>query len=128
MSRRSLEHHHDRVNIMTHNNPTQTSYIRTRYQSKQFAAKDYRSSAGNYYDSQDELDFLSSSQHQFSVTNDYTAIKSTQSIISRIFTSIATTVYTTWFSLTNIFQHNENDLYHTRIEVEKGKLIVVLNI
>lgn len=123
MSRRSLEHHHDRVNLMAHNNPTKESYIRTRYQSK-YVEQEHRSQKDYYYDSQDELDFPTLSQQRYSLTsNEYTAFTTTKTIISRIFSTIISLIYSTWYKMTNIFQTSERDIYHTRIEEDHGNYL-----
>lgn len=54
MSRRSLDHHQQRVNDMVRLDPTQESFFRSRYNS--LTSSRQRFAADNYYDSGDEVD------------------------------------------------------------------------
>lgn len=54
MSRRSLEHHHERVNLMIRRDPAQESFFRSRYEALNSLRK---RAVDSYYDSQDETDY-----------------------------------------------------------------------
>lgn len=117
MSRSSLDHHHDRIDGMVQRNPSQESYIRKRYQSKQYQ-RTQTQQLDNLYDSQDEVDVFADNRRQYSSTIEYRR----QSIISWLFTTIVTTFSSTWSAFTSVFRQSEQDIYYTRIEVEQGKM------
>lgn len=116
MSRSSLDHHHDRVDGMVQRNPSQESYIRTRYQSQQHQRR-HTQQIDNFYDSQDEVDVFVENRRRYSSTIEYRR----QSIISWFFTTIVTVISNTWSACTSVFRRSEQDLYYTRIEEEQGK-------
>lgn len=113
MSRHGLEHHQARVDEMAFKNPTQESYIRTRYQAKNYATKRANQSIPYNYDSQDEVDLLDF---------DHTEIKRT--VIVRLFTSIITWISTIWSRFTDLFRRNNRNNYYTR-ERQESKLKIV---
>lgn len=109
MSRRSLDHHHDRVNVMAQQAPHRESYIRTRYQ-----AANYQSAAQRRretcYDSQDETD-----EERRTTT---TRWRFTEIRIVRWLTTIVTTI---WLSSTSVFRRRNDataaqheQMYYTR--------------
>lgn len=116
MSRTSLDHHQDRVDVMVQRNPSQEAHIRTRYQSQQYRRRQNQQ-IDNLYDSQDEVDVFMDNR-RYSSTIEYRR----QSIINWFFTTIIKTITSTWSSCTSVFRRSEQDLYYTRIEVEQGKL------
>lgn len=115
MSRRSLEQHHDRVNVMAENAPGRESYIRKRYQ-----AANYKTSAA-YYDSQDSQDELDEVHRSYSRnTSSVSTWRFTQLRIVRWLTTIVTTL---WSSTTGVFtRKRQENLYYTRAQQEQGKI------
>lgn len=112
MSRHGLEHHQTRVDDMAINNPSQESYIRSRYQAKNYDARRTATTRPYYYDSQDEVDQLDVVQKQ------YSSSVSQKSVIRRLFTSIITWVFTSWYRVTSLFKRNDRNLYYTRTQKE----------
>lgn len=119
MSRRSLEHHQDRINEMASSNPTQESYIRSRYQSSYEKFQNFNTS--DYYnDSQDELD---ADEYDYRTTSLYQKREEKTSIIKRFFIAIVTFISNTWYKTCRIF-NNETDYQHvryTRLHENRGK-------
>lgn len=130
MSRRSLELHNDRVNIMVQNNPEQESFIRKRYQSSvntmlNTKKYNYEHDVNNHhYDSQDEVDltefdvkksknFLNSTAYAYDTTGNHINKYQSQqsSMIKRFFTIITTTFYSCLYGFTNIFKGNNERHY-----------------
>lgn len=111
MSRRSLEHHHERVNQMIQRDPSQASFLRTRYES--FLATRKRRSAADYsYDSQDEIDLS-----QFGKNSTYESFTSSTSAtwLRRLFTVIITFFSSICSSVTGIFRRKQTEhVYYSR--------------
>lgn len=117
MSRPSLEHHDNRINMMARNNPEQEAFIRSRYQSARYEQKT-KHNFDNYYDSQDEVDLSDFGRGSGRYVS--TTVRR-ETIIRRIVTSIVSTFYTSWYNLTKVFRRSDNtDLYYTQIETESG--------
>lgn len=118
MSRRSLEHHHERVNQMIQNNPSQESFLRTRYES--FLALRKRRSAADYsYDSQDEIDLS-----QFGKNSSYTTFTSSTSAtwLRRLFTAIITFFSSIYTSATSIFRRKQSgSVYYSRYATQEKR-------
>ncbi|KAJ6646402.1 Klaroid protein [Pseudolycoriella hygida] len=113
MSRRSLDHHQDRINEMALNNPTQESYIRSRYQS---TYEKYKSS-NNYIDSQDEVDEID----YRSTSNRYNR-EERSSIVKRFFTAIFTFIFACWHKTGRIFtsETDYRNVRYTRLNENRG--------
>lgn len=111
MSRRSLEHHHERVNQMIQRDPSQASFLRTRYES--FLQSRRRRSGADYsYDSQDEIDLS-----QFGKNSTYESFTSSTSAtwLRRVFTVIITFFSSIYSSVTGIFRRKQNEhVYYSR--------------
>lgn len=124
MSRRSLEHHQDRINEMATNNPTQESYIRSRYQSNYEKFQNFNNS-DNYLDSQDELDV---DEFNYRTTSIYKTREEKTSIVKRFFTTIITFISTVWYKVSRIFSSKTDyrNLRYTRINEEKGIITMEL--
>lgn len=120
MSRRSLEHHQDRINEMATNNPTQESYIRSRYQSSYEKFQDHNNSE-NYIDSQDEFD---ADEFNYRTTSIYKTREEKSSIITRFFTTIVTFIVTIWHKSCRIFSSETDyrNVRYTRLHEEKGNV------
>ncbi|TDG50150.1 hypothetical protein AWZ03_003366 [Drosophila navojoa] len=106
MSRRSLEHHDQRVNYMVDRNPAQEEFIRRRYQA-------------NYthlnYDSADELDNTQSNQQVQTWW------------LLRVITSIVSSISSVWTSIANISETESSayqNYYAKRDRQPKHGLIV----
>lgn len=126
MSRPSLEHHENRINIMARNNPEQEAYIRQRYQSQKSRyeqQKQTQFSTDNYYDSQDEVDLSELGRYNQYSSSQYSVHR--ESIVRRVVTSIVSTIYTSWYNMTKVFRRSDNsrDIYYTRIETENKGII-----
>ncbi|XP_030380295.1 uncharacterized protein LOC115628347 isoform X2 [Scaptodrosophila lebanonensis] len=98
MSRRGLENHNARVNLMVQQNPAQEEFIRRRYQSKYTQRQSHLN-----YDSADEVD----------ITN-FGANQQKQSWwFFRLITTVVTTITTVWARIANVGGSSETDIYHT---------------
>lgn len=125
MSRKSLEHHENRVNDMVTKNPDQESYIRARY-ANTYAAKSYiysPTSAAYAYDSQDEVDAQAVEYQRYRISK--------VNVWSRIVETITTIITKTWYSSTSIFRSSQKSSYYRRVEEEKGnffsfKFLIIL--
>lgn len=119
MSRRSLEHHHERVNQMIQRDPSQASFLRTRYES--FMALRKRRSATDYsYDSQDEIDLS-----QFGKNTSYTSATSA-TWVRRLFTAIITFFTSTYSNVTSVFRRKQTGyVYYSRYTTQekRGKCV-----
>lgn len=122
MSRRSLEQHQSRINEMASNNPTEESFIRSRYQSSYEKYQNFNTS-DNYGDSQDELD-----DFDYRTTSIYKRSEVKTSIVQRFLTTIITFMFTTWHKFRRIFT-SETDYRHiryTRVNEDKGMVLKML--
>lgn len=120
MSRRSLEHHHERVNQMIQRDPSQASFLRNRYES--FLALRNRRSADYSYDSQDEIDLS-----QFGKNTSYTSATSA-TWVRRFFAAITTFFTTIYTSVTSIFRFKQSpNVYYSRytIQEKRGKCAAI---
>lgn len=115
MSRRSLEHHNERVNIIAKTDPQRASFLRSRYESFTTRSRAPRA-ADSYYDSQDETDLSNGKRYYYSSA-------ATQSWIGRLLTFITTIISSTYYRVTDVFrQSKKQDLYYSRYGTEnKGK-------
>lgn len=115
MSRRSLEHHHERVNQMIQRDPSQASFLRTRYES--FMALRKRRSAADYsYDSGDDVDLS-----QFGKNSSFTTVTS-ETWLRRIFTAIITFFTSIYTSTTSIFRgKHSGNIYYSRYAVQEKR-------
>ncbi|XP_059620192.1 klaroid protein [Phlebotomus argentipes] len=105
MSRKSLEKHKERVNLMALQNPSQESYIRARYESSRFAG------AGRalHYDSgEDEMDLSQFDRRKYTQVYRETVFK-------RIYTRIITTIVTSWYWISRPFRASEKTAYYTDV-------------
>lgn len=120
MSRRSLEHHQDRINEMATNNPVQESYIRSRYQTSYDKFQKFDTSI----DSQDEFD--ADEFDAYRTTSIYQKREEKTSIIRRFFTAIVTFIYTTWHKTCRIFTSEQDyrSVRYTRLNENKGMVMV----
>lgn len=118
MSRRSLEHHSERVNQMIRRDPAQESFFRSRYEALTTLRKRY--AADNYYDSQDETDIALglNGSRSFSVDS--------RSFFRRVITVITTFFSSTYYRATNIFRREQpSTIYYSRFaEPKKGTLVI----
>lgn len=118
MSRRSLEHHHERVNQMIQRDPAQASFLRTRYES--FLALRNRRTVNDFpYDSQDEIDL---SQFGKSSNSLYTSITASSSatFLRRVFTTIITFFSSIYCSVTSVFRRKQNErVYYSRYATQE---------
>lgn len=120
MSRRSLEHHQDRINEMATNNPVQESYIRSRYQTSYDKFQKFDTSI----DSQDEFD--ADEFDAYRTTSIYQKREEKTSIIRRFFTAIVTFIFTTWHKTSRIFtsETDYRSVRYTRLNENKGMAAV----
>lgn len=126
MSRRSLEHHHERVTLMSQRDPAKESYFRSRYLSlSSFAKKRPEGAVDSFYDSQDETDLSQFGKNGSGrgISSYYTSSKTTSKTIVRRFITIITTFFTTIYSsASGVFRRSDNThLYYSRLGQEKGK-------
>lgn len=115
MSRRSLEHHQERVNQMIRQDPAQESFFRSRYEALTTLRKRY--AADSYYDSQDETDIALglNGSRSFSVDS--------RSFFRRLITVITTFFSSTYYRVTSVFRREQQPqtIYYTRFgESKKG--------
>lgn len=112
MSRRSLEHHAERVNQMIRRDPAQESFFRSRYEALTTLRK--RHTADSFYDSQDETDFLNNSR-SFSTDS--------RSFFQRVIILITTFFSSIYYRITSIFRRDQSSsIYYGRFaEPKKGK-------
>lgn len=112
MSRRSLEHHTERVNQMIRRDPGQESFFRSRYEALTTLRK--RRAADSYYDSGDETDFALGLNGGRSVTT-------SSSFFRRLITVITTFFSSTYYRATSIFRREKPTIYYARFsEPKKG--------
>lgn len=120
MSRRSLEKHHDRVNLMAQANPEFESYIRKRYETRQYTAQNRAKFNAMYdsQDSQDEVDVVGGYQ------NGRKSTTTTTSIFKRIIVVRWITTLVSWLyeSSSGVFsgQHQSTNVYNNRLRDERG--------
>lgn len=119
MSRRSLEHHQERVNQMVRRDPAQESFFRSRYEALTSLRK--RRAADSYYDSQDETDFA------LGLNNSRSFSDSSRSFFRRVITVITTFFSSIYYGATSIFRRGQpsasSTIYYARFaEPKKGKL------
>lgn len=109
MSRRSLEHHQERVNSMIRRDPAQESFLRSRYEAWTTLRK--RNAADSYYDSQDETD-LAFSQNG----GRYGAAQT--SLVRRWITVITTFFSSIYYRATSVFRRKQTtpSVYYTRLQ------------
>lgn len=116
MSRRSLEHHQERVNQMIRQDPAQESFFRSRYEALTTLRKRY--AADSYYDSQDETDIALglNGSRSFSVDS--------RSFFRRLITVITSFFSSTYYRVTSVFRREQQPTtiyYTTRFgESKKG--------
>lgn len=119
MSRRSLEHHHERVNQMIRRDPAQESFFRSRYEALTALRK--RNAADSYYDSQDETDL------SFGLNSSRSFTASSSSFFRRVITVITTFFSSIYYRLTGIFRREQPpSIYYARFaEPKKGKRLKI---
>lgn len=117
MSRRSLDHHQDRINEMASNNPTQESLLRSRYLSSYERFQNLNTSDH----SQDECD---ADEYDYRTTSIYRRSEEKTSIVKRFFTAIITFIFTAWYKTTRIFtsETDYRNVRYTRLNENKGKV------
>lgn len=115
MSRRSLEHHQERVNQMIRQDPAQESFFRSRYEALTTLRKRY--AADHFYDSQDETDIALGLNGGRSFSAD------SRSFLRRLITVITTFFSSTYYRATSIFRREQPpSIYYTRFaEPKKGR-------
>lgn len=120
MSRRSLEHHQERVNQMIRRDPAQESFFRSRYEALTTLRK--RNAADSYYDSQDEADFA------FGLNSSRSFSAGSRSFFQRVITIITTFFSTIYNRVTGVFRRDKpSSIYYARFsEPKKGKVIHLL--
>lgn len=120
MSRRSLEKHHDRVNLMAQANPEFESYIRKRYETRQYTAQNRAKFNAMYdsQDSQDEVDVVGG----YETSRKSTTTTTTTSIFKRIIVVRWITSLLVWlYESRGIFSgHHTTDGYTNRLRDERG--------
>lgn len=122
MSRRSLEKHHDRVNLMAKANPEFESYIRKRYETRQFTAQNRAKFDAMYdsQDSQDEVDVVGGYD-----TNRRSFTSTTTSIFKRIIIVRWITTLVVWLyeSSSSAFsgQQRATNIYSSQVRDERGR-------
>lgn len=127
MSRRSLEKHHDRVNLMAQANPEFESYIRKRYETRQFTQQQNRAKFNAMYDSQDEVDVVGGYESRRKSTT--TTTNTTTSIFKRIIVVRWITSLVVWLyeSASNVLSgHQTTDVYSNRVRDDRGSCFVFL--
>lgn len=117
MSRRSLEHHQERVNQMIRRDPAQESFFRSRYEALTALRK--RHAVDSYYDSQDETDLsFGNTSRSFTV--------SSRTFFQRVITVITTFFSSIYYRTTSIFRREQPpSIYYARFaEPKKGNQII----
>lgn len=117
MSRRSLDHHQERINEMATNDPTHESFIRRRYQSNYDKFQQNFNTSDHSQDECDEFDYRTTSTYR-------QRNEEKTSIIRRFFTAIFTFIFTTWHKTCRIFSSEEDyrSVRYTRLNENKGKM------
>lgn len=118
MSRRSLEHHTERVNQMIRRDPAQESFFRSRYEALSSLRK--RRAADSYYDSQDETDL------SLGLNSSRSFSESSRSFFRRVITIITTFFSSIYYGATGVFrrggQQQPSTIYYARFaEPKRGK-------
>lgn len=129
MSRRSLEQHHERVNLMVARNPEQEEFIRRRYEQIDYARLRKNREHNLAYDSTDELDVVESEiKRRYTRNNHYNVYKSYES--ESWITRFVTKVVTIFYNFVGIFigSKDEEYLYSNRIPEQKGELEILFEI
>lgn len=122
MSRRSIENHHERINYMIQQDPSQEEYIRRRYEASRFVQN--RAAAERLaYDSSDEVDLT---YHKRNAGHVYGAAHTEESWLLRFITTIVTSISTVWTTVTGGGTANQaqsaynSSMYHTKMAEERG--------
>lgn len=123
MSRKSLDHHHERVNLMVARNPEQEEFIRRRYEQIDYARlRNNREQNNLTYDSTDELDVVESEiRKRYNRNNNHYMYNryESQSWITRFVSKVVTIFY----NFVGIFIGSKDDeyLYSNRVPEQKGE-------
>lgn len=120
MSRRSLEKHHDRVTLMAQANPEFESYIRKRYETRQYVAQNR---AKLMYDSQDEVDVVGGYDTVRTTSTTTTTSVFRQLIVVRWITTFVSWLYNSHSNVTT--GHYATDRYSQRLRDERGLCFIV---
>lgn len=114
MSRRSLDHHQERVHSMIRRDPAQESFFRSRYEALTTLRK--RNAADSYYDSQDETDL------SYGLNGGRYTTSTQTSFIRRLITIITTFFSSNYQRITSVFRRKQTfstSAYYTRLGDEK---------
>lgn len=126
MSRKSLENHHERINLMVARNPEQEEFIRRRYEQIDYARLRKNRETENHltYDSNDELDVVESEyRKRYTKTNRYNTYESTtESWITRFVTRIVTIFYNFAGIFISSKDEHEQYMYSNRVPEQKSRL------
>lgn len=111
MSRRSLEHHHERVNSMIRRDPAQESFFRSRYEALSSLRK---RAVDSYYDSQDETDY------SFGQNGGRTLSTDSRSFVRRFITVITTFFSSMYYRSISVFRRKQTaSAYYARYDEPK---------
>lgn len=112
MSRRSLEHHQERVATMIRHDPSKESFFRSRYEALTTLRK--RNAFDSYYDSQDETDL----SYALNGSGSFTA--GSRSVFRRLITVITTFFTSIYSGVTSIFRSKQtSNVYYSRYDQQK---------
>lgn len=112
MSRRSLDHHQERVDNMAKNAPGNESFIRKRYQSNKYKTSDYRRID---YDSQDETDESNNRTVRWWHISEWRLVRWLTTIITTLWTS-CTGVFTSRQTTDEHSNYYTQQLHHQQQE------------
>lgn len=113
MSRRSLENHHGRVHTMIQSNPTEESFLRSKFLSTNYTFQ--KRSADLQYDSADEVD-VSDLRRSLQVRR-----KPENNIIGRFFLMVINYMYNFSSSVKRTFTGSNQRYTYTPIRKQHGK-------
>ncbi|KAL5286601.1 NCAPG family protein [Megaselia abdita] len=122
MSRRSLEQHTERVNLMVARNPEQEEFIRRRYEQIDYARLRKNREYNLAYDSTDELDVVESEIKKRYTRNNHHNMYHNRYESESWITRFVTRVVTVFYNFVGIFigSKDEEYLYSNRIPEQKG--------
>lgn len=128
MSRRSLDHHSERVAQMAARDPAKESYFRSRYLSMTSSIRNRSErAADNFYDSQDESDLSQFGRNDSRLSSFYTTTRVTSTTIMRRIISVFTTILSVIVSpVTYVIRRNKERAHisaYQRVQTEQGKTI-----
>lgn len=131
MSRKSLEQHHERVNMMVARNPEQEEFIRRRYEQIDYARLRNNRDINLAYDSHDELDVVESEiKKRYTRNNHHSQYQYNRYESESWITRFVSRVVTIFYNFVGIFISSKDEeyssTYSNRIPEQQGEFLHLL--